>query len=112
MHGTLMRYSADIARRNRPKNLHMQAAHISVGDKIWSNLPFLRPLVTIVGDTLADYGIDSEGGRVHDLLGELLLVFHMGTCRFFPGGGHTETMYTREKQRTHRGRPFQSAFRG
>ncbi|WP_435198191.1 urea carboxylase-associated family protein [Janibacter sp. GS2] len=47
----------------------LQAAHVSVFDRLWSTLPFLRPLVTITGDSLADYGIDDEGGRVHDLLG-------------------------------------------
>ena len=29
----------------------------------------LRPLVTITADTLAGYGVDEVGGRVHDLLG-------------------------------------------
>ena len=38
-------------------------------DRLWSNLPFLRPLVTITDDSLADYGIDEHGGRLHDLLG-------------------------------------------
>lgn len=47
----------------------LQAAHVSVLDRLWSTLPFLRPLVTITGDSLADYGRDDEGGRVHDLLG-------------------------------------------
>jgi len=47
----------------------LQGAHVSTYDRLWSNLPFLRPLVTITDDTLADYGIDSDGGRVHDLLG-------------------------------------------
>lgn len=47
----------------------LQAAHVTVYDRLWSNLPFLRPLCTIIDDTLKDYGIDSEGGRVHDLLG-------------------------------------------
>lgn len=42
---------------------------MSVHDRLWSSLPFLRPLVTITGDSLADYGQDDEGGRVHDLLG-------------------------------------------
>jgi len=36
---------------------------------MWSTLPYLRPLATVVGDTLSDYGVDEEGGRVHDLLG-------------------------------------------
>lgn len=47
----------------------LQAAHVSTFDRLWSNLPFLRPLVTITADTLSDYGQDAEGGRVHDLLG-------------------------------------------
>lgn len=29
----------------------------------------MRPLVTIIGDTLSWYGVDENGGRVHDLLG-------------------------------------------
>ncbi|MDH2433023.1 urea carboxylase-associated family protein [Pokkaliibacter sp. MBI-7] len=47
----------------------LQGAHVSVHDRLWSNLPFLRPMATIVADTLADYGIDEHGGRIHDLLG-------------------------------------------
>lgn len=47
----------------------LQRAHVSTYDRLWSNLPFLRPLLTITDDTLADYGRDTEGGRVHDLLG-------------------------------------------
>jgi uncharacterized protein len=47
----------------------LQAAHVSVGDRLWSTLPFLRPMATITADSLAGYGRDTEGGRVHDLLG-------------------------------------------
>jgi uncharacterized protein YcgI (DUF1989 family) len=47
----------------------LQAAHVSTYSRLWSNLPFLRPLVTITGDSLGDYGLDSDGARVHDLLG-------------------------------------------
>lgn len=47
----------------------LQAAHVSTFDRLWSTLPFLRPMATIVGDTLSDYGVDGEGGRVHDTLG-------------------------------------------
>ena len=47
----------------------LQRAHVSTYDRIWSNLPFLRPLLTVTNDSLADYGIDGDGGRVHDLLG-------------------------------------------
>ncbi|MFE4668833.1 urea carboxylase-associated family protein [Streptomyces sp. NPDC056716] len=47
----------------------LQRAHVTTFDRLWSNLPFLRPLLTITDDTLADYGRDGNGGRVHDLLG-------------------------------------------
>ncbi len=47
----------------------LQAAHITTFDRMWSTLPYLRPLVTITHDTLESYGVDSEGGRVHDTLG-------------------------------------------
>lgn len=43
-------------------------AHVTVGDRLWSTLPFLRPLATIVADTIA-YGIDGDGAGCHDLLG-------------------------------------------
>lgn len=47
----------------------LQRAHVSTYDRLWSTLPYLRPMATIIDDTLANYGEDSEGGRVHDLLG-------------------------------------------
>lgn len=47
----------------------LQRAHLGVHDRIWSTLPFLRPMLTVTGDTLAGYGPDESGGRVHDLLG-------------------------------------------
>lgn len=47
----------------------LQSAHVSRHDRLWSTLPYLRPLVTITNDTLERYGPDEEGGRVHDLLG-------------------------------------------
>jgi uncharacterized protein YcgI (DUF1989 family) len=47
----------------------LQAAHVTTFDRLWSNLPYLRPLATITADTLESYGVDSDGGRVHDTLG-------------------------------------------
>lgn len=47
----------------------LQRAHVSTYDRLWSNLPFLRPLLTITDDTLSGYVVDADGGRVHDLLG-------------------------------------------
>lgn len=52
---------------SRTRQLH--ASHVSTFDRLWSNLPFLRPLVTITADSLENYGVDEFGGRVHDLLG-------------------------------------------
>ena len=52
---------------SRTKQLH--ASHVSTFDRLWSCLPYMRPLATIVADTLDWYGTDENGGRVHDLLG-------------------------------------------
>jgi uncharacterized protein YcgI (DUF1989 family) len=43
-------------------------AHVNVGDRLWSTLPFLRPLATVVADSI-EYGIDEDGAGCHDLLG-------------------------------------------
>ena len=51
----------------RTRQLH--AAHVTRFDRLWSTLPYLRPLATIVADTLESYGVDDDGGRVHDTLG-------------------------------------------
>ncbi|MQA81791.1 MAG: DUF1989 domain-containing protein [Streptosporangiales bacterium] len=47
----------------------LQSAHVTRYDRLWSNLPYLRPLLTVTNDTLESYGEDEDGGRVHDLLG-------------------------------------------
>ncbi|OPB39682.1 meiotic chromosome segregation protein [Trichoderma guizhouense] len=52
---------------SRTRQLH--STHVSTHDRLWSNLPYMRPLVTIIADSLAWYGQDENGGRVHDLLG-------------------------------------------
>lgn len=52
---------------SRTRQLH--AAHVTTFDRLWSCLPYLRPLVTITGDSMARYGNDPSMGRVHDLLG-------------------------------------------
>ena len=43
--------------------------HISVGDKMYSNFPYLRSLATITWDTLDWYNYDEDGGSVHDVIG-------------------------------------------
>lgn len=51
------------------KTRALHGTHVSVGDRLWSNLPWLRPLATVTADTLAWYGVDAFGGRVHDVIG-------------------------------------------
>ncbi len=52
---------------SRTRQLH--ASHLTTHDRLWSTLPYMRPLATIIHDSLAWYGEDQNGGRVHDLLG-------------------------------------------
>jgi uncharacterized protein YcgI (DUF1989 family) len=42
--------------------------HVTTGDRLWSNLPFLRPMVTLIADTIS-YGRDADDAGCHDLLG-------------------------------------------
>lgn len=42
--------------------------HLTTGHRLWSNLPFLRPMATFIADTLA-YGRDEDDAGCHDLLG-------------------------------------------
>ncbi len=51
------------------KTRALHATHVSTGDSLWSNLPYLRPLATITHDTLAWYGWDQDGAGVHDVIG-------------------------------------------
>jgi uncharacterized protein len=51
------------------KTRALHGTHLSTGDRMWSNLPYLRPLVTITDDTLDWYGFDDFGGSVHDVIG-------------------------------------------
>ncbi|MCJ1228310.1 hypothetical protein MMC12_004971 [Toensbergia leucococca] len=51
------------------RTMQLHRSHVTKYDRLWSCLPYMRPLATITGDSLADYGVDAVGGRVHDLLG-------------------------------------------
>lgn len=51
------------------KTRALHGTHVSTGDRLWSNLPYLRPMATITQDTLDWYGFDSFGGSVHDVIG-------------------------------------------
>ena len=43
--------------------------HVKEGDRMWSCLPFLRPMATVTEDTLEWYGIDEYGASVHAVIG-------------------------------------------
>lgn len=51
------------------KTRALHGTHLTTGDRIWSSLPQLRPMATIIADTLDWYGIDAFGGSVHDVIG-------------------------------------------
>ncbi len=62
--------AADLSERffsGKTRALH--GTHLSTGDRLWSNLPHLRPMATITQDTLDWYGFDAHGGGVHDVIG-------------------------------------------
>lgn len=51
------------------KTRALHATHVSVGDRLWSTLPSLRPMATVSHDTLDWYGWDDDGAGVHDVIG-------------------------------------------
>ncbi|OJH44511.1 DUF1989 domain-containing protein [Paracoccus sp. SM22M-07] len=68
--GDLNLWTADLsARFYSGKTRALHGTHLSTGDRLWSNLPDLRPLATITDDTLDWYGFDRFGGSVHDVIG-------------------------------------------
>jgi uncharacterized protein YcgI (DUF1989 family) len=51
------------------KTRALHGTHVSTGARLWSSFPNLRPMATIVDDSLDWYGIDAYGGGVHDVIG-------------------------------------------
>ena len=51
------------------KTRALHGTHLSTGDRMWSSFPAMRPMATIVADTLDWYGFDEFGGAVHDVIG-------------------------------------------
>jgi uncharacterized protein YcgI (DUF1989 family) len=51
------------------KTRALHGTHVSTGERLWTSFPALRPMATIVEDTLSWYGIDEYGGSVHDVIG-------------------------------------------
>lgn len=51
------------------KTRALHGTHVTTGERLWSSFPYLRPMATIVADSLDWYGIDAFGGSVHDVIG-------------------------------------------
>jgi uncharacterized protein YcgI (DUF1989 family) len=51
------------------KTRALHGTHVGVGDRLWSNMPYLRPMATISHDTLGWYGFDEDGAGIHDVIG-------------------------------------------
>ena len=51
------------------KTRALHGTHVTTGERLWSSFPHLRPMATIVRDDLGWYGIDADGGSVHDVIG-------------------------------------------
>ncbi|MDE4589039.1 urea carboxylase-associated family protein [Sinorhizobium meliloti] len=51
------------------KTRALNGTHVGLGDQLFSNFPYLRPIATITHDSLDWYGFDEFGGSVHDVIG-------------------------------------------
>lgn len=51
------------------KTRALNGTHVGLGDQLFSNIAYLRPIATITHDTLDWYGFDEFGGSVHDIIG-------------------------------------------
>jgi len=51
------------------KTRALHGTHVTTGNRLWSSIPYLRPMATLTTDTLGWYGIDEYGGSVHDVIG-------------------------------------------
>ena len=102
------------------KTRALHSTHVTTGDRLWSSIPFLRPMATITADTLAWYGRDDDGGAVHDVLGtrcdpytNMLLKRRslsqllplqpdpLACCRAWSGGRRSRAFGARRRQRLH-----------
>ncbi len=51
------------------KTRALHGTHLTKGHRMWSNFPTLRPMATIIHDTLEWYGFDEDGAGIHDVVG-------------------------------------------
>ncbi|SHE90709.1 hypothetical protein SAMN05444339_102417 [Loktanella atrilutea] len=67
------------------KTRALHGTHVTTGHRLWSCFPYLRPMATITGDTLAWYGRDGFGAGVHDVIGTRCDPY---TARLLGGGDY------------------------
>ena len=67
------------------KTRALNATHVTTGSRLWSALPYLRPMATITYDTLGWYGFDADGAGVHDVIGTRCDPY---TSRLLSGGDY------------------------
>ena len=67
------------------KTRALHGTHLSVGARMWSGFPWLRPMATLIEDSLDWYGTDSFGARVHDVIGTRCDPY---THHLLSGGAH------------------------
>ncbi|WP_122072540.1 DUF1989 domain-containing protein [Pseudophaeobacter sp. EL27] len=51
------------------KTRALHGTHITTGERMWTSFPAMRPMATIIEDSLGWYGMDEFGGSVHDVIG-------------------------------------------
>lgn len=51
------------------KTRALHGTHVGLSDRLWSTMPYLRPMATISHDTLGWYGFDTDGAGIHDVIG-------------------------------------------
>jgi hypothetical protein len=67
------------------KTRALHGTHLSTGDRLWSGFPHLRPMATILRDSLDWYGFDADGASVHDVIGTRCDPY---TARLLGGGDY------------------------
>ena len=67
------------------KTRALHGTHVGTGDRLWSSLPWLRPMATISHDTLGWYGFDADGAGIHDVIGTRCDPY---TSRLLSGGDY------------------------
>uniref|UniRef100_A0A182PE65 DUF1989 domain-containing protein n=1 Tax=Anopheles epiroticus TaxID=199890 RepID=A0A182PE65_9DIPT len=70
--GDLNLWNLENPRRERffsGKTRQIHSTHLKTYDRLWSCFPYLRPMAAFVKDTLEDYGVDRDGGSLHDVVG-------------------------------------------